>query len=446
MRAARRTGWVVAGVLGTAGLAAGQVPGAPVAIAPTVPVAAGAAAAPAAAGAAPKNIWSFFMKTPEQKAQCKAHFCNSKIGQFVNNLLLPAAAISGGLIGPCCPGPLTPNADDLKKSATSAQGAAAKIKAEEAQAKAKIAAIEYLATVDCRYYPEAEAGMITGLRAEKNECVRLAAAKALASGCCCTPKVVKALAMSVSCSNKDGFPAEASELVRTYAYVALERCMQKCVTGDPEPPPEQPAPVKQALYETLKPTGSETDLTREILLAGYFAPAAGETVASVYADARRALAKKLVLSPATLARLSGPKNLYDALVPAPTPWPGNGKIAAADLPVMKPPVEPTAEPPAVAPAAMTPSPVARPAKAKAPPPPAGPASWLPPAPSAAPNPAYFPPPPARPQPQKAGLSVYAPNDPQAAGPTPLPPASTDTPAPRSGRGNLFDIFQDARRR
>jgi len=290
------------------------VPGVPAAPAAAAASPAAAAANPAAAGGA-KNIWSFFCKTPEQKAQCKSQFCSSSIGQFINNLLLPASAISGGLIGPCCPDPATtPNAEDLAKPATGAQGAAAKIKAEEAQAKAKVAAIEYLASVDCRYYPEAEAGMISGLRSEKNECVRLAAAKALASGCCCSAKVVKALTMTVNCSSKDGFPAEASELVRTFAFVALERCLRKCVESDEEPP-EQPPAVKQALFESLKPAGSAVVLDREILLAGYFSPILAESNEKIFANARHAIAKGLKVSPATIARLSGPKNVYDSILP-----------------------------------------------------------------------------------------------------------------------------------
>src|SRR6266545_3612890 len=160
-------------------LPGGPVP--PTAAATTPTAAAGAAAA---GGGGAKNIWGFFMKTPEQKAQCKAHFCSSRIGMFINNLLVPAGAATGGLLGPICPPPGIGgpggggvNPDDLKKSASSPEGAAARIKAEEAQAKAKVAAIEFLATVDCRYYPEAEAGLLAGLRAEKNECVRIAAAK-----------------------------------------------------------------------------------------------------------------------------------------------------------------------------------------------------------------------------------------------------------------------------
>ena len=260
------------------------------------------------------------MKTPEQKAQWKAHFCSSRVGMFVNSMLMPAGAATGGLLGPVCPPPPgTPgapaNPEDLKKPAASPEGAAARIKAEEAQAKAKVAALEYLGTVDCRYYPEAEAGLIAGLRAEKNECVRLAAAKALANGCCCSPKVVKALTIAVSCSTADGFPAEASELVRTYAYVALERCLRRCVEEEPELPPEPPPAVKKAMLETLAPIGETVSYSAHILLAAYFPTQAAETRDEVFAEARRVLSRGLKLSPRTVARLSGPKNVADAVFP-----------------------------------------------------------------------------------------------------------------------------------
>lgn len=390
MRRYRAAVGSVAILLGLAPATSAQIPGV---TAPTVPTVAAPATVPAAAAPAGGNIWSFFCKTPEQKAQCKAKFCNSSIGQFINNLLLPASAMTGGLIGPCCPNPLTTaNPDDLLKPATSAQGAAAKIKAEEAQAKAKIAAIEYLATVDCRYYPEAEAGMITGLRAEKNECVRLAAAKALASGCCCTAKVVKALTMTVNCSNKDGFPAEASELVRIYAFVALERCLRKCVQAEPEAPPEAPPAVKQALYESLKPVGSFTNLDREILLAAYFAPTAADTHVRIFRDAHTALGKGLKVSPTTLTRLSGPRNLYDSVMPSGSQRRVEGEVVRME-PVTPLEAAPLAEP---MPAQF------REAR------PIGPA-WL------------------------------------GTGPGELP-SETEAPARGRGRGNLLHIFKDAIRR
>jgi hypothetical protein len=257
------------------------------------------------------------MKTPAQKAQIKACICGSPIGKLLNNMLMPIGMMSGGLIGPICPGPNTPNPADLAKSPTSAQGAAAKIKADEAQAGAKIAALEYLATVDCRYYPEAGAAMIAGLRAEKNECVRIAAAKALASGCCCSAKVVKALTICVNCSTSDGFPPEASELVRAYAYVALERCLRKCIETEPETPPEPPAAAKKALYETLVPLGEITDYTATILLTSYFSPDSPDTNANLYISARQTLSKGLQLSPRTTVRLAGPRNVRDSLFPGP---------------------------------------------------------------------------------------------------------------------------------
>jgi hypothetical protein len=321
------------------------IPGAPALPGGPIPTAvpgaagvAGAATPAAGAPAAPSNIWSFFMKTPAQKAQIKACICGSPIGQFLNNMMMPVGLMSGGIIGPICPGPNTPSAADLAKPATSAQGAAAKIKAEEAQAKAKIAALEYLATVDCRYYPEAEAAMISGLRAEKNECVRIAAAKALANGCCCSAKVVKALTICVDCSTKDGFPAEASELVRAYAYVALERCLRKCVQAD-ENPPEPPAAAKKAMYESIAPLGSVPDYTVAILLAGYYSLDSMETVTAVFAAARLSLAKGLQLSPRTATRLAGPRNVRDTMFPGP-----GRMLAASTPPTPPPPSETPAEP------------------------------------------------------------------------------------------------------
>lgn len=395
------------------------VPGAPALPGGPVPPALGGATATSAAvptaSAAPKNIYSFFMKTPEQKAQFKAHFCSSRIGMFINNMLVPVGAATGGLLGPICPPPGlggpgggAPNPDDLKKSPTSPEGAAAKIKAEEAQAKAKVAAIEFLATVDCRYYPEAEAGLIAGLRAEKNECVRIAAAKAFASGCCCSPKVVKALLTSVNCSNKDGFPAEASELVRTYAYVALERCLRKCVEEEPEAPPEPPPAAKKAMYEALAPMGATVDVSAHILLASYYPLQATETPAQVYAEARQALARGLRVSPQTLARLSGPKNLADAVFPAGSrPVVSLASITSLALPSL----------PSFASIRTS---AARPPE---------PAAWLPP-----------------PPPQEiVERREVAPVPPQpTAAPAPMPP--TTASATRTGRGNLAHIFQDAWKR
>jgi hypothetical protein len=211
-----------------------QVPPPPPPVAP--------AAAPAAA---PRNIWSFLCRTPEQKQACRDRLCNSKLGQFVNQGLKPAGVLSGGLIGPFCPGFTQ---EDLKKPADSAEGAAARIKKDEAEAKARRAAVRYLGTVDCHYWPEAQDALVNALRGDRNECVRWEAALALGSGCCCTPKTIEALSITVSGSEADGNPRETSERVRAAALGALEHCLARL--GGPPPldcPPPAPVPPREEL-------------------------------------------------------------------------------------------------------------------------------------------------------------------------------------------------------
>src|SRR5262249_25016443 len=153
---------------------------------PGVPAAGGVApvADPAAAAAPAKNLFSFLLPSAEQKAACKIRFCRSPLGRMVMNITKPMSLATGGLIEDCCPSAL--NADDLKKPADSAEGAAAAIKKDEAEAAARRAAVRYLGTVDCRRWPEAEDGLINALRADRNECVRMEAAFQLGRGCCCT--------------------------------------------------------------------------------------------------------------------------------------------------------------------------------------------------------------------------------------------------------------------
>ena len=103
----------------------------------------------------------------------------------------------------------------------------------------------------------------------------------------------------VNCSNKDGFPAEASELVRTYAYVALERCLRKCIEAEPDLPPEPPPAAKKAMYESLLPMGGIPDYTVTILLAGYYSLEAPEQPATLFASARVTLSRGLSISPNT---------------------------------------------------------------------------------------------------------------------------------------------------
>ena len=225
---------------------------------PSVPTTPSVAGTPAA-GTARTGLFSrVFSKTPESRALCRVRFANSPAGQLVNNLLKPLEGLTGGLLKPI--GANEANPENLKKPADSAQGAAAKIKAELATSKEKIADLEFLGTKNCKRYPEAEAALINGLRAEKEDCVRLAAARALQKGCCCTPKVMKALLMCVNGSKKDGNPAEETPAVIAAARIALERCVMNC-GSTAEEPPEKPAPSK--------PEGKEAKPPEELARVAY---------------------------------------------------------------------------------------------------------------------------------------------------------------------------------
>ena len=91
--------------------------------------------------------------------------------------------------------------EDLAKPG--AEGAAAVAKADALAAKARRASVRYLGTLDCRYYPEAEAALIAALRTDGVECVRWEAAMALGRSCCCNRRVMAALTTGLdfwSCS------------------------------------------------------------------------------------------------------------------------------------------------------------------------------------------------------------------------------------------------------
>jgi hypothetical protein len=182
---------------------------------------------PAAAPAAPtKNLWSFFCPTPEQSARCKDKICNSPLGEMLKSAAKPMTLMSGGLLFANCGVPTAADLAKLKAEGKldSAEGAAAQIKKSEAEARARREAIRYLGTVDCNYWPEAKTALITGLRADPNECVRYEAALALMRGCCCNKLIMTHLKHSANGDDKDGFPAEDSWRVRQAASEALAHC------------------------------------------------------------------------------------------------------------------------------------------------------------------------------------------------------------------------------
>lgn len=242
-----------------------------------------------------RNLWSFLCPSQAQCDEIKAKCCNSALGKLFNSALLPMGGLTGGLIQPNCPGPNSATPGALAQPADSPEGAAARIKQDQAAAKARLEAVRYMATADCRYYPEAEAALINALRTDPVECVRIEAARAFASGCCCGKKTIAALTRAVNGDTKDGNPAERSECVRALAFVALRRCLE-CYTEPPTPPepadrPPQPV-VPVTYYQRL-----ET------------APAG-----AMLADARAAVARGMDISQATLRQLGGRAKTLTELV------------------------------------------------------------------------------------------------------------------------------------
>jgi hypothetical protein len=199
--------------------------------------------------AAPSNIWSFFCPTSAQMAAWKKAFCGTGIGTMFSAMLSPVSLYTGGLMGQCCPpGSYPPGPPPVPGSP---EDTADKIKADEAAAKARRAAMRYLGTVDCHYWPEAEKALITGLRTDKNDCVRWEAAHSLGNGCCCTRKTIAALKLVVEGSEADGNPSETSIWVKGEALASLQHCIC-CFRDKPaEVPKEKAGPTAAVTPEVL---------------------------------------------------------------------------------------------------------------------------------------------------------------------------------------------------
>lgn len=178
-----------------------------------------------------QNIWSKLLPSAEQVKKCKDKFCDCCVGKLLSNMLLPLSLMTGGCIKPCCP-PIP--AKDAKKSSATAQGACAKISADNQEAFARRDAVRCLARVDCNWWPEIELALINALRADKSECVRFEAALVIGNGCCCTKKMIEALTICINASTKDGNPAENSQRVRMQALNSLQHCLS-CYKEKTEP-------------------------------------------------------------------------------------------------------------------------------------------------------------------------------------------------------------------
>ena len=311
-----------------------------------IPAAAAAAATPATASAQP-TLGGFLGLSKPHLAATKAKFCASPFGSLTNNALGPYSKTFGGLIPLCCP--TVPS--DAAIAALSAQGGpngaeavAAKVKKDEADAKARRAAIRYLSTVDCHYWPEAEAAIISGLRDDRNECVRYEAALALLNGCCCNAKTIEALNLVVSGSEKDGKPAETSERVRCAALAALQGCLLRF--NPPEPTPsEKPEPNEPA--EALGDAGTLDPAFRRV--SYYYKTLASRPPAQVVADARKTVARATSKPARPELAQPGERSVYHAMAralktqatPTPTPTPTPTGPAAAEPAADLRPIEPT---------------------------------------------------------------------------------------------------------
>jgi hypothetical protein len=200
-----------------------------------------------------------------------------------------------------------------------AQAAAAAIQADVAGAGARIAAIEYLATVDCHYWPEAEAALIGRLRGDRVECVRFAAARALGSGCCCTKKTIEALVLVVGGEDKDGFPAETSERVRAAAIAALQNCLtridgRESAPEKPVPPePATPLPPEPPGSGSTSPFGPRVSQRPDDALRFYRTTVAARSLGQIKTDARTALTLAQSLGVGTHSLTTGNRSLYGAI-------------------------------------------------------------------------------------------------------------------------------------
>jgi hypothetical protein len=186
--------------------------------------------------------------------QARKNRCHTPLGQFVDCVTAPLRLVSGALSRDCCTE--AQSHEELARMTLAhvspAEATAAKIKAEEAGAKARRAAVRYLGTVDCHYYPETEFALIAGLRADRNESVRQEAALALANGCCSTSKTLAALNLVVTGSDADGNPSETSERVKAAAMTALQQFVARGVGSPPAQLPQTLPAVSRGAPSNLQ--------------------------------------------------------------------------------------------------------------------------------------------------------------------------------------------------
>ena len=183
---------------------------------------------------------------PQTTTDCKPRPNHPILGSIARTI----RAAAGHLMPPAPVSDVVPTREEIARMVgdsnySHAEVTAAKIKLDEAQARARRAAVKYLATVDCNYYPEAEAGLVAALRADRSESVRYEAAVALGTCRGLTMKIVEALNLTVLGFDLDGNPPETSERVRVAARNSLNRSLTQGMSGLSTPEPTQ---MVQTIY------------------------------------------------------------------------------------------------------------------------------------------------------------------------------------------------------
>lgn len=196
-------------------------------------------ASPAGVGFRPGG---FFHALSTTKTNICQKFKNSPLGGLVAEMRKPLSAITGGMVQPTA----APTQADV--AAAGPQGTAAQIQAIKVDAPKRVGAIQQLKGIDVRYHPEAAQTLIAALRADPSDCVRLEAARTIATLRTCTKPIAEALRVCVEGAETDGNPAELSPAVQRQAAMALSCCLN-CLSDSQSPtvPETRPEyPVSQA--------------------------------------------------------------------------------------------------------------------------------------------------------------------------------------------------------
>lgn len=192
----------------------------------------GVAAAGPGVGFKPGGFFHALSTTKNSICQKLKH---SAIGGLVAEMRKPLSAITGGMVAPVA----APSSHEV--AAAGPQGTAAQIQAIKIDAPKRVAAIAQLQGIDVRYHPEAAQTLIAALRADPSDCVRLEAARSIATLKTCTKPIAEALRICVEGLETDGNPAELSPAVQQQAAMALSCCLN-CLSDSSAAPTTETRP------------------------------------------------------------------------------------------------------------------------------------------------------------------------------------------------------------